>query len=307
MISKGIDKIIIPPFLKIQTLFWLKRFPELSFYAPKQVFLEEGHQTRDYLRHCANKYYPINNSLVLLVGCGKGEEVKTWIPWNPNKIVGIDYFDYSGEWAVISKALPKDWRERISFWQLDILSNNHFLNGPFDIISSDAVFEHITNLNQALSNLSKLLRSSGILYADLGPLYYAFGGDHYSGWDGVENGFNHLLLEKEDYGKYLTQRHNDKLIFDDRIFIRKDLFSYLKLSKYLEVFKEHFHYLELNIGISSNALKFRKLFPRKWKFIIERHKLQEIDLIVKCIFITASKSAINRRNTKLSASPLIGN
>ena len=299
MISRTIDKIIIPLFLKAQTLFWLKRFPELSRYSPQRVFLDEGHQTKDYLRHWINKYYPINDSLLLLVGCGKGEEIKTWIPWNPNKIVGLDYFDYSREWANISKTLPEDWRKRISFRQLDILSNNHSLNGPFDIISSDAVFEHITNLNQALSVLNKLLRSSGILYAGFGPLYYTFGGDHYSGWDGIQNGFNHLLLEKEEYEKYLTQRHNDnRLNFDDRIFIYNGLFSRLKLSEYLEVFKEYFHYLDLNIGISSNALKFRKLFPREWESVIETHKLQEKDLLVKCMFIIARKGAINRRNTK---------
>jgi len=290
MLRKTIDKIIIPKFLTAQTSFWLKRFPELSHYSPKRVFLEEGHQTSDYLRHRMNKYYPIKDSLVLLVGCGKGEEIKTWIPWNPNKIAGLDYFDYSKEWAKISQSLPEDWRERVYFRQFDILSENHSLNGPFDIIASDAVCEHITNLEKALANLCKLLSSFGILYAGFGPLYYTFGGDHYSGWDGIQNGFNHLVLKKEEYEKYVTQRHNDKrLNFDDRIFIYNGLFSYLKPSEYLKVFKKYFHCLDLNIGISSNALKFRKLFPRKWESIIETHKLQEIDLLVKCMFIIARK------------------
>ena len=289
MISKTIDKIVILPFLKAQTLFWLKKFPELSRYSPQRVFLAEGHQTKDYLRYRTNRYYPIHNSRVLLLGCGKGEEVSTWLEWNPRQIDAIDYFDYSKEWAHVSSTFTEQWKGRISFRHIDILSDHVPLNGPFDIISSDAVLEHITDLRKALSRLRTLLTNSGILYGGFGPLYYTFGGDHYSGWDRLENGFHHLLLEREAYEEYLAQRHHDNNSLDDRIFIHNGLFSRLKMDEYIDIMKDYFECIDVRIGISPEAVKFRKLFPRKWQSIIEMYNLREIDLLAKCIFIVARR------------------
>lgn len=289
MISKTIDKIVIPPFLKAQTVFWLKKFPELSHYSPQRVFLDEGHQTKNYLRYLTNRYYPINNSHVLLLGCGKGEEVRTWLEWNPRKIKAIDYFDYSKEWANVSSTFTEHWKGKISFQHIDILSDHFHLNDSFDIISSDAVLEHITDLRKALSRLSTLLTSSGVLYAGFGPLYYTFGGDHYSGWDKLENGFHHLVLEKKEYVEYLAQRHNDNKNFDDRTFIYNGLFNRLKADEYIDIIKDYFQCIDLRIGISAHAMKFRKLFPLKWKSIIDMYNLREIDLLAKCIFIVARR------------------
>jgi SAM-dependent methyltransferase len=290
VIRKTLDKIVIPPLLKAQTLFWLNKFPELSRYSPQRVFLDEGHQTKDYLRYRINKYYPINDSRVLLLGCGKGEEVRTWLEWNPREIEAIDYFDYSKEWANVSSALTERWKGRISFQHIDILSDHFSLNDPFDIISSDAVLEHITDLRKALSRLSTLLTSSGILYAGFGPLYYTFGGDHYSGWDSIENGFHHLLLEREEYEEYVAQMHSDKKGFDDRILIHNGLFNWLKADEYIDIIKDYFQCIDLRIGISAHAMKFRKLYPLKWGSIIDMYNLREIDLLAKCIFIVARRN-----------------
>src|SRR5262249_12118858 len=81
----------------------------------------------------------------------------------------------------------------------------------------------------------RILRRGGLLYATFGPLWYTWGGDHVSGYDALDTGFNHLLLDDKAWRTYLDgvgpATHSEH---DGRTWIEHDLFSRLRPCEYLD-------------------------------------------------------------------------
>ena len=65
-----------------------------------------------------------------------------------------------------------------------------------DIICSDAVFEHLRHFEVAVKEMTRVLASGGVLYANFGPLWHSWGGDHISGSKDFAQGYNHIDLKK---------------------------------------------------------------------------------------------------------------
>jgi ubiquinone/menaquinone biosynthesis C-methylase UbiE len=134
----------------------------------------------------------------------------------------------------------------VSFAQGNLEDLSQLPDASFDLISSDAVFEHVRDMPKVLAQFHRILKPGGVLYATFGPLWFGWGGDHVSGYDSVLSGFNHLTLKEAAYRCYLdglgTQEHSEH---DGRTWIDNDLFSRLKPLQYLQ-------YL--------NAAGFKRLF-----------------------------------------------
>ena len=127
----------------------------------------------------------------------------------------------------------------LRFEQADLSRMQGFADGSFDLVGSDAVFEHVRNLSSVLDEFHRVLRPGGLLYATFGPLWFGWGGDHVSGYDGVTSGYSHLLLDSASYHRYLDgmgeHSHSEH---DGRTWIQHDLFSRLGARQYLRYLEE---------------------------------------------------------------------
>lgn len=195
-----------------------------------------GQRGNDYERHRRRvaKMLPLEGRNILVAGCGTGQDLESWARLNPRSMVGVDWFSYERAWQL--------WKNRLSVvapsvnvsFEQGNLEQTRFEAGSFDVISSDAVFEHLKNLPKVLEEFHRILRPGGILYSTFGPLWYGWGGDHVSGYDKVTSGYNHLLLTGRDYQDYLDRlgpySHSEH---DGRTWIEHDLFSRLTPMEYI--------------------------------------------------------------------------
>jgi len=218
----------------------------------------------------------IKEKTILVIGCGTGRDIPSWLAKKPAKVIGVDCFNYSTAWQQIQENHSET---PITFIQADLEQLSSTLTEPVDLIVSDAVFEHIRHMDRVLPQLHKALKPGGIMYANFGPLYYSWGGDHISGYDTLENGFNHIALEKQDYLKYLDAAGNfEHSEHDGRTWINNDLFSYLKPAEYIQAleqsgFKKHHH----GAVIEPRAVQCLAENPSLKEKLLQRHR--EIDLI----------------------------
>lgn len=201
-----------------------------------------GQRGNDYERHRRRvaRFMDLHGRDVLVAGCGTARDLETWVNLKPRYIHGIDLFCYERAWEL--------WQERfirnspsveVKFSQADLVNISHFKDSSVDLVSSDAVFEHLKNLPEVLKEFHRILRPGGVLYATFGPLWYSWGGDHVSGYDRVTAGYNHLLLSGEEYERYLSglgaHSHSEH---DGRTWIEHDLFSRLTPRQYLNCLEE---------------------------------------------------------------------
>jgi hypothetical protein len=78
-------------------------------------------------------------------------------------------------------------------------------------------------------------------------------------------------------------------------YIELKLFSYLTTRQYIDIFREaHFVVKGLILEISPDALRFKKVFPDKFEFIVDKYKDKccEDDLLIKVNLIILQKLSI---------------
>ena len=186
-------------------------------------------------------------------------------------------FEYSAEWQEVKKQLQdRVPNVDIKFMVADLESLDIFEDKEFDFVVSDAVFEHIRNLPAVLSQLHRVLKSDGLLYAGFGPLWYTHGGDHVSGYDTIHNGFSHLIMDQVSYSKYLEGKgpyvHDED---DGRTWIKNNLFSFLKPHEYINYIQNAgFTKIYNRALLSEKALKLYK--TNKLSPILQKNKIQDI-------------------------------
>ena len=229
-----IRKFIYPIYNAINHQFLARRFVTGNFKPDLWLWGQRGN---DYERHRARvaSFLPVKGRDVLVAGCGTARDIESWVRLEPRRIVGIDWFSYAHAWGLwkhrYQQIAPK---VEVHFAQADLAHMSHISDASYDVISSDAVFEHLKNLPDVLAEFHRILKPGGVLYATFGPLWYGFGGDHVSGYDAVTSGYNHLLLSGADYQHYLdgtgAHTHSEH---DGRTWIKHDLFSRLTPREYL--------------------------------------------------------------------------
>ncbi|KAA3652429.1 MAG: class I SAM-dependent methyltransferase [Proteobacteria bacterium] len=212
-----------------------RRYGDARIAADLYLWGQRGNDYERQRRRVA-RYLPVQESRILVAGCGTGRDVESWVRLSPREIVGIDLFSYRRAWDMwVARFKSVAPGVSTSFQQGNLEDLNQFPAGSFDLISSDAVFEHVRDMPKVLAQFRRVLKPGGILYATFGPLWYGWGGDHVSGYDSVLSGFNHLTLEGPAYKAYLEglgqQEHSEH---DGRTWIDNDLFSRLKPMEYLE-------------------------------------------------------------------------
>ncbi len=196
-----------------------------------------GQRGNDYaaLRRRVNRIAPIRGKRVVIAGCGTGRDILSWLPHEPQLLLGVDYFNYERAWKALRDSAHRRYpRTELTFQQSDLARMDDIPSESVDLIGSDAVFEHLRNLPEVLREFHRILSPGGVVYATFGPLWYCWGGDHFSGHENILTGYNHLLQEPEAYEAYLHEAgphsHSEH---DGRTWITNDLFSRMRPVEYL--------------------------------------------------------------------------
>ena len=238
-IKRPLRRCVYPTYRLVCKL-WLRHRYQYTFPFPVDQWLwgQRGNDLESHRRRI-DRMFGLRGRDVLIAGCGTGRDVASWLAYPLKSLTGVDYFNYERAW----RALREEFGSRcfgttIDFIQGDLVDLQIFRDESFDLMGSDAVFEHVTDLGAVLKEAYRVLRPGGLLYATYGPLWYCWGGDHLSGYDDLSNGYNHLLLDRPAYdcylecaGKYVHSEH------DGRTWIRHGLFSYLRPTQYIELLR----------------------------------------------------------------------
>lgn len=273
------------------TSAWLSRKLQLITPFKVDVWLW-GQRGNSYTFHRkrVNELLPIKGKKIFIAGCGTGRDVISWMKYCPKQVTGVDFFNYGKAWSTVNHFLQKKYPNTATLFQQGDLKNlSTFNNEEFDIVGSDAVFEHLQDPAAVCKEWYRILKPGGILYATFGPLWFGWHGDHFSGWDAIQSGFNHILLSPLDYKKYLGQKPYVKHSEDDgRTWIENNLFSYLKPKEYLDVLAEaNFKQLHVGAIIEPNALMCLKTYPTLRAELINKHS--PIDLMISGMTIIFQK------------------
>ena len=94
----------------------------------------------------------------LEIGCGTGKNTE----WLITKAKQITAVDFSSE--MLAKAKEKINSDRVHFHQVDITKYWTFTNEKYDLVSFSLVLEHIENLENIFSEVSKVIVSGGLVY-----------------------------------------------------------------------------------------------------------------------------------------------
>ena len=223
------------------------------------------------LDHCIRiikKHTTIKGKSILIVGCGNGREIHRWMKEKPSRIIAIEYLDYREDWKDISYPNVKIVQGDIRSYELD---------EEVDIVTSKAVLEHISGLPAAFSSLVAPLKRGGYFWADLGPLYFTWGGAH------APLGYDHLLMSEAEFGNLLNGTGYEEA----QTFWKHGLFSKLAYDQYMSCFAKHLEARYEGLEFSREALSYRE--SDRYRFDELSMRYGELDLLLKSIFYLGRK------------------
>jgi len=271
-LKKSLRHLIYPLYTYFLNIFAKRIIMKDKLNLFDKIYLNQRGNSYSFHRKRINKYYPIKGKTILILGVGTGNDLMSYVKYKPKKIICIDFFNYSKAWTQWVNLLNK-FKIEIEFHQGEIENMDFIKSDSIDIVSSDAVFEHLKNFNSCLEEIYRVIKKGGLLYSTFGPLYYTFGGDHISGNDSLKNGYNHLMLSEVQYKLYLNSfgefNHDEN---DGRTWINNDQFSKLKPFDYLDNLNVCGFKREFVSGIiEEKAIEFSKKFDKKFKLLLKSH------------------------------------
>ncbi|MCC6751761.1 MAG: class I SAM-dependent methyltransferase [Deltaproteobacteria bacterium] len=249
-------------------------------------------------RTWAARYLQPRGKRLLVLGTGSGWDLLTWLWLGPRSLIGVDGVSFRTSWGEIQGWLA-NWpivTPEVSFAQAD-LGALPLAAESVDGVVSDSVFEHCRDLRGVLLEACRVLRPGGHIYAAYGPLWSCFGGDHFSGRGGLAYGYQHLAATAPEYARYVQAhlRPEEDAQTGPR-YVALDLFSRIDTRGYLALYEElGLEMLELRLGLSSEALAFRRAFPEGVRELCRRHPARDPDdLVVQIHFVVLRKPVMWR-------------
>jgi SAM-dependent methyltransferase len=234
-------------------------------------------------RSWVDRHARLRGRHLLVQGTGTGWDTLTWQSFRPARITALDAFSFDDAWRDIAAYCAREHLVVPTFGVAD-LEMLPLETGSVDVVVSDAVYEHCRNLEAVLRETRRVLRPGGYLYAGYGPLWFTWGGDHYSGRGGNEHGFNHVSLDPAAYRNYFVgQRRPVEDTQSGGRYVELDLFSKLTTREYLAAFdRTGFDLLDLRLELSPEAVDFVERWPERARALLARHpNLAPDDLLIK--------------------------
>jgi SAM-dependent methyltransferase len=261
--------------------------PRLRWVLPERGFPVE---TR---RRWPAKYLPLNGKVVLVLGTGSGWDTLTWVSHRPHRIIAVEKYVFRKHWQTVSAYAQSLGFVTPEFLQAD-LGWLPFRSESVDAVVSDAVFEHCQDMPSVAAEISRVLRRGGVAYATYCPMWYCYGGDHFSGRGGLEHGYNHICLSERDYDAYREAHETAQEDAQSGPRFRElGLYSKLTTREYLEIYKSAgLEVADLILEVSHEAVEFRQRWPDRFDSLLEAHsKLTSDDLLVKANFVILRKQS----------------
>lgn len=227
---------------------------------------------------------------VLVQGCHAGDgAVLKWLGEGLPIVSGIELEDLSAIWKTTIPALEAAYQAKIDFKQGSV-DAVPFPDASFDVVTSEAVYEHVYNLKMAAKEMHRVLRPDGIAYHSIGPLYYTFAGDHCISAYGPQAGYDHLLLSDVEYRKRVADKKFFSTFVDPNCsyWAMHDKFSFAQPQEYFEVFKPYFEIEDVTVVICDESLRFRQNYPDRWRMLLDAG-LDEQCLCVKAMHVRARR------------------
>jgi len=180
------------------------------FIQPSHDFLDPKiHHYVNLYKRFANKNSELqiafkNGNKVLEIGFESGGYSIFALEKLGLKVFGIDN-GYSGIKDVSSLPLKnaKILESNAKFINGDITKKTEFDNNFFDLISSEAVLEHILDLPNAFLEMHRILKPGGLLFHSYDP-YFHPGGGHALGI--LDRPWMHLELNESEYERFLIEK-----------------------------------------------------------------------------------------------------
>jgi SAM-dependent methyltransferase len=235
------------------------------------------------------KYLSLKRKVVLVLGTGSGWDTLTWVSHRPDRIIAVEKYLFTKDWQTVSAYARRLGLVTPDFLQAD-LGRLPFRSESVDVVVSDAVFEHCQDMPAVAREISRVLRRGGIAYATYGPMWYCFGGDHFSGRAALEHGYNHICLSERDYDAY---KETHETILEGLRYSELGLFSKHTTREYLEIYKSAgLEVADLILEVSQAAVEFRQRWPERFATLLEAHpKLTADDLLVKANLVILRKQS----------------
>lgn len=261
---------------------------------PDTVLFTRG-APEEWRRRWGARHVALRDATVLVQGTGTGWDAFAWAELKPRRVIATDLYAFDRSWAQIAAECRDRFGVAVEFRQAALEDHGFLAAGSVDLCASAAVLEHCRDLPSVLAESMRLLRPGGTLYAAYGPLWFAPGGDHFSGRDGLASVYNHLALDKNAYHAYVTANLQAREDFQSGgRYIELDLFSRLATRGYLAAFAEAGFVRDgLVVELSPDALAYRKRYPDRWRALLARldGQCDEDDLIVKGNIVRLVKPA----------------
>lgn len=207
--------------------------PDASLSGIDRYLRDEGGMFKSVVYRQCEKFVPLRGTSVLVPGAGYGRNILRLATFRPLTVFAFDPFEYGNEWEFVAKAARDRFGTRVEFGAGDWACVPACLQRRTDVVASDAVLEHVSDLDQFATHAADHLRDGGLFYASFGPLWYGPGGDHIDWGDtGV---YNHLLLPPLEYERLLedASRTSKSDSCDGYWMVKHSAFSRLKASEYL--------------------------------------------------------------------------
>ncbi len=150
---------------------WRSRDPYVARHAPflaparfdRVYFDNRGNHPTQHLR-TTRRFVEVSGADVLVVGCRHGRELPLWLDAGVRSVTALDYVPRHDAWD----------RYRHAGRRLRFLSGDArrlpFRDGAFDIVSSEALLEHVQQPDRAIAEFHRVVKPQGLVFSIFGPL-----------------------------------------------------------------------------------------------------------------------------------------
>jgi len=168
-----------------------------------------------------NQKVSLEGKRILEIGCGNGDLLRTISNlYNPEHITGIDLMLDS--WWGIKESSGKNW---------EVCDGNaenlKFNDSSFDVVITISTFEHIHNIDKALSEIRRVLKPHGRMYAITSPIWTSIIGHHFvstndNTWNPAHLSlippWGHLYMDEFQLGTHLNSIHTDEKLKNEILY-----------------------------------------------------------------------------------------
>lgn len=233
---------------------------------------------------------------VVCFGCGLGGEVALVSRiLQPRKVIGCDFFAHNRSWEQVKQQVESRQPVEVDFVRLDLRNPAFGIRKEADVVISFAVLEHLRDMDTCFSPIKGWLKPGGRFASQWGPMWYSFSGDHIAAELGFAEGYQHLLLGASDYLEFYRShpRNREDVSLGKPTWLELGLHNFARYDEYMAAITKWFGSTQfLKWQLSTEAFGWAKLYPERWRQILEMHShITPLDLVLGGAAVLAGSNA----------------